>query len=174
MSIDQSKRVLAERGRLKRAVASHFDMLEAQRSLERLEEIDTFDEPPMHRDHDFLAHSTCLVIAYARPFGKNAAGNSTAPRLPSGVLSGYSDAEKACHDRVLELRNREFAHSDGHVADVVVEIRRGAAFPLSRVMRHGLTKADVQLLGSMIAKVQSEIMDILTSVAKELPEGDRF
>jgi hypothetical protein len=54
-----------------------------------------------------VAFTTTMIVAYARPFSPGR-GNLNFPNR----LLGYSKEEQLLHDRLLVLRNKEYAHAD--------------------------------------------------------------
>ncbi len=55
-----------------------------------------------------ISFTTTLIIAYARPF-KPGRGNIA---FPDRLMVKYGNAEKALHKRLLQLRDKEYAHLD--------------------------------------------------------------
>jgi hypothetical protein len=54
------------------------------------------------------AFTTALATAYSRPFTESRGW----PKFPTRLLAGLSAEQRQLHKRVLELRNRVYAHSD--------------------------------------------------------------
>jgi hypothetical protein len=145
------------RSRLGRALVSFSDIREARASLRRLQELNEFDDGIPHKSHDFVAHSTCLVVAYCRPFGKNRSATQNASQLPDEYLASFTTEERALHGRIKDLRDSEFAHADGRAQGLQYSIQRSpsgnVAMPVHRVLRKSLTREEARLLDGMIGKI---------------------
>ncbi|MDA9474717.1 hypothetical protein XI03_09405 [Bradyrhizobium sp. CCBAU 65884] len=60
------------------------------------------------------AFTTTMIVAYARPF---AGGRGKSINFPERLLQ-YDDKETAFHERLLKLRNQEYAHTDASTISV--------------------------------------------------------
>jgi hypothetical protein len=164
---------LALRARLGRAIVSFSDLSEARASLARLRELDEFELSPAHRSHDFVAHSTCLVVAYCRPFTRNRDTLNNAPRLPDDYLSEFTEAELGLHKRMKDLRDTEFAHADAGAQGLNFSIASGQAgnlaMPVHRSLRKSLTAEEVTLLDDMIRKILGSLSQDLRELPNQLP-----
>ena len=54
------------------------------------------------------AYTTAFATAYSRPFTQV----RNQPAFPVRLLSGYTTSHKTLHHRILDLRNKLYAHSD--------------------------------------------------------------
>lgn len=55
-----------------------------------------------------VVFTTALITAYARPFTRSKGW----PKLPSDLIAGYDEQEKALHEQMLRQRHTIYAHSD--------------------------------------------------------------
>ena len=165
------------REQLGRIALAHTDLSEAAASIERMLELNEFDHPLIRRSPDFKAHMVCTVISYARPFGDNDSGQDVGKRLPDSALNAFSEKERKLHRRVLKLRAEEFAHADGQAASMdltVVETETGKyAWPISRVLRIGLSRSETEALKGMLWKVGDWLSDQLVALPRRI-SADRF
>jgi len=104
------------------------------------------------------ALTTSLVVSYARPF-VNARGQSAVAErtVPGSLLRIYSSSERAFHDRLMEMRNREAAHSDADILEMYIEVFPDGDGGICRVSRNPLRRFELRALEGMIEKLESEI-----------------
>lgn len=159
-----------------RVVVSFSDLKEARQSLEKLRELDELDEPVFQQSHDSVAHTVCLVLAYARAFMNSRANQEVGRRLPDSVIREFTKDERTMHRRLLELRNAEFAHSDGGATDMDARIvERGGrkiGMPVSRIMRRPFVKGDLEVIAGMLTKIDFELSRLLIELPSQLPVDD--
>ena len=62
-----------------------------------------------------------LIVSYCRPFTKNK-GPGVSKTLPSEFIERLEPEQQALHSRLKDLRDQEFAHSDGGPADIQVTV----------------------------------------------------
>ena len=171
-------RSLADQALYKRLVISHFDLAETRQFLNRLLGLNGETIPDaadrVQRDALMIA----LVVGYARPFSNNRI-TDTAGELPGRFLKGLTPSQRNLHERLLELRNQEFAHSDPEPPSVEVEVgssEGGGAFPfpVSNRTRIGLNEVELRELNSIFAHLMAEVYDEMRRIEGRLTPGDRF
>jgi len=119
-----------------------------------------------------------LIVAYCRPFSGNKGNNDTAGDLPGRYLRELSDQEQALHSHVLDLRNRDHAHSDpaGHTVQVSVADLGGGpvASAIGRNAYVPLPREDTERLRSMITKLMAHILEEHVRIQQSLQIGNKF
>jgi hypothetical protein len=68
------------------------------------------------------ALTTALIVSYSRPFTRNEAKESAIPSLPNRFLKSYDSFEMDLHNKILNLRNKAFAHSDADLFKIDLSI----------------------------------------------------
>jgi hypothetical protein len=173
------ERLTAERALFKRIIISFHDLHEARRFLHELLALGEI-EPFVHRRTVVQqALMTAFVVAYGRPFSGNESEARVRPKLPPSFLKGLSPAQKEMHNRLLELRNEEFAHSDPHRSNVQVGIGTGPggiqiASPISQEVRQGLTTAHLHTARSVLTVIIAKVHDELFRLQNVVVDGTPF
>jgi hypothetical protein len=165
-----------ERALLKRLVISYFDLSEARQFLLclRARDLGTSDEKLYSK-----ALRTALVVAYARPFSGNRGEDGSPDPLPERLLKQLTRQQLAVHSRVLELRDKEFAHSDAANASVRISVDRWPdggpfALPISRVTRAELSHEDLRILGTLLDHFDRVMSDERDRIERGCSPGERF
>lgn len=80
--------------------------------------------PGTHRPTVLLQSlTTALVVAYTRPFVTSRGDSTVADKtVPGSLLRVFTSEERAFHDEVIKIRNREVAHSDADLLQIALEI----------------------------------------------------
>ncbi|KRE08899.1 hypothetical protein ASE61_04955 [Bosea sp. Root670] len=68
----------------------------------------------------FKSYETTLVVAYARPFSASRGTDRIPPLSLKMTGAKLTVEQRALHDRIIELRNKAFAHSDGDMMRMLV------------------------------------------------------
>jgi hypothetical protein len=99
----------AEDAECRRLAISHGDIDEAVGFIASLGRLD-------RGAPDFVALRDALLlaflVAYARPFKRNAKGDGTLRQLSLEGLAEFSSEQKRVHEFLLRIRDQQFAHSD--------------------------------------------------------------
>ena len=104
----------------KRVIIAFHDLADCRLYLNRLTGRNG-ETPPARDDHaQRNALMTAIIVSYARPFSGNRAAKDVARRVPATFLETLNSEQVTLHNRVLRMRNREFAHSDPEVSEVRV------------------------------------------------------
>jgi hypothetical protein len=97
---------------------------------------------------------TAMVVTYARPFSGNRADPLTARTIRLRSLVRLSPAQRALHDRLIDLRNGAFAHADATEWRVTHRVQtNGSVLPIVRDPRVPMRRAEyaaVRDLASLI------------------------
>ena len=174
MSSDASEPALAlatRRAAFRRMVLSHFDFGETRDFLDRLSpagsSVEATADPVLRR-----ALMTAMVVSYCRPFAKSDADGETARQLPDDLLEGLEPELLQLHDRVRQLRNEEFAHTDPAPAGLRVTWRDAFVFPMpvSNVTREGLTESELRKMRTLLTQVSTRLFDRYAALGTELSE----
>lgn len=176
---DPSLRTGAEQALYKRLVISHFDLMEARRYLERLLGNNGETAPLPGDKIQREALITALIVSYGRPFSGNRAGEKVRASPPERFLRAFSSEELRLHQDLLQLRNREFAHSDPDPSAVEVDVlatREGlpTAMPMSNRVRIGLGEHELRILSHMITLLYGQIYDEMRRIEAGFLPGESF
>lgn len=156
--------------RYRRLIISIQDIADARGACKRLRELDEFDEPTGSQSLDFRANLTQLIVAYGRPFKWNNDDAEADPKLD--VLDAFSENDLRLHDRLVGLRDQEFAHSDSGPAGLHVYVDDDGVTPIGRVTRYAsLTRDDVILVERMLSKLDDAVWKAKQEIEPRLPHG---
>lgn len=114
------------------------------------------------------AFNTSLIVSYSRPFHKSndTAGQRVSLRVVQTVLS---DDEIALHRRIVEKRDRVFAHSDAAAHEIDGFNYDGSTVQIYKYAFEPLTRDETRLLSTMIKK-WIEYVETLRSDLKQPAE----
>ena len=76
-------------------------------------------------DDDSRAFTTAIVVTYARPFSGNRDREGRRDPVNANYVEALEEKARAIHDRIVELRNTAFAHSDAKHHDVQIHETKG-------------------------------------------------
>ena len=119
-----------------------------------------------------VALTTALVVSYARPF-VNARGHSAVAErtVPGKLLRVFTSRERELHEALVEMRNREVAHSDADVLEMSIELFPGGDGGICRAARHPLRRMELRALDRMLEKLLAQIERRCEELRKELPQN---
>lgn len=104
------------------------------------------------------ALTTALIVSYARPFVNSRGQSAIAEKtVPGSLLRVLSSRERGLHDVLIEIRNREVAHSDADILEISLELFPDGDAGVCRVARHPLRRSELRTLKRMIEKLETEI-----------------
>lgn len=116
-----------------------------------------------------LALNTALVVAYARPF-VNSRGVSVAEKaVPGSLLRVLSSEEREFHEALVDIRNKEVAHSDADFIELFIELNDGGDGGILRATRQPLKRPAIRALIRMIEKIDGEIDRRCEELRTKLP-----
>lgn len=116
------------------------------------------------------ALTTALVVSYARPFVNSRGQLVFADRsVPGSLLRVLTSLERELHDALIDVRNKEVAHSDADVLELAIELFPGGDGGICRVTRHPFRRVELHALNRMIEKLVAEIGRRCGDLRKELP-----
>ena len=125
-----------ERRLFKRIVQSEDDLDHAAECAEQILQRDLHSATAREDRCLLRCLNTALIVSYVRPFSGNRASPDVRKALPAEYLDVLSDEQRQLHDQLIELRNRDHAHSDPKGRSVSVGVQKVGdgvlAIPLSR------------------------------------------
>ena len=114
--------------------------------------------------------TTALVVAYTRPFVMSRGNPAFADRtVPGTLLRVFTSNERAFHEHLVMMRNREVAHSDADLTEVSLELLVDGHGGISRVTRDPLLRPQLRLLLAMIEKLEGELQKRFQELRTKLP-----
>lgn len=114
--------------------------------------------------------TTALVVAYCRPFIMSRGSPGFADRtVPGSLLRVFTSNERAFHNQLIEIRNREVAHSDADVTEVTLELLPDGHGGICKVTRSPLSRPQLRMLLAMIEKLECELQARFEALRMKLP-----
>jgi len=133
-------------------------MLEAQATIDELirQEI-----PFPRRERPTPLHmslTTALVVAYSRPFINSRGEQEFANRIvPGSILKRLTRLQRAYHDELLEIRNKEIAHMDALEPELALKIYPDGEAAVLRGPREPFVRQDLRVIRALTVKIVKEI-----------------
>ena len=170
-----TRRLERERALYKRAVLAFYDVVEGRQYLERMQ------ANAVASSYDDVAHDafvTAFVISYGRCFTDSRSGPGVLNRLPERFARSLDVDEFAMHQRLLDLRNTQFAHSDNDAAKVEVSLAASPAHllvPSSRGLRRGsIDPTTLPIAGRVLEKLYVFVYEELMRLNSLLAPHGKF
>jgi hypothetical protein len=117
-----------------------------------------------------MALTTALVVAYARPFVNTRGESNFAERsVPGSLQRVLSSKQREAHNFLLNIRNREVAHSDADRSGIYLKLYpngHGAIFRAARVPFLRVHLRDIQRI---IIKLLKEVNRRCEELRRVLP-----
>ena len=150
---------------------ARVDLEEAKAALEELWErripVPKDDRPPPL----LLSLTTALVVAYARPW-VHSRGQSVADKtVPGSFLRALTAKQREVHDLLIDVRNREIAHSDADVADLHLRLLVDGDAAILRTSREPFTRQGLRIIRSNIIKLTKAFDRRCAELRRELPRN---
>lgn len=121
-------------------------------------------------EHLLVALTTALIVSYARPFVNSRGQSEVADRtVPGSLLQVLTSKERCLHNALVEMRNREVAHSDAEILELSITLYPNGDGGISRATRHPLQRVEQRMLNRMIEKLIDEIERLCVNLRKQLP-----
>lgn len=119
-----------------------------------------------------MALTTALVVSYARPFINSRGQSAVAERtVPGSLLRVLTSHERMLHDELLEIRNREVAHSDADILELSLKLYSDGEGAILRTARDPIRRVELRAIRRMIEKVEREIENCYEDLRTLLPLG---
>ncbi len=155
----QIKRILISEDDIQDAGNYAYQLLKHEyHNPEYLDRIEDPKEDFLNSDdyENMRALTTALIVSYSRPFTRNEGNDSAIPSLPNKFLSNYNALEMDLHNKILNLRNRAFAHSDAELFNIELSKSKydGMIYPVFlEYPIEFFTKDELKLFQEMIEKL---------------------
>jgi len=144
---------------LEEAKAALDEIIRAKIPIPRQEQ-----PPPL-----LLSLTTALVVAYSRPWTYSR-GQSVAERtVPGSLLRCLTSRQREIHDFLIDLRNREVAHSDADILDLHLKLYSHGHSAILRVSREAFRKSELQEIRRIIEKLEKAIANRCEELRSDLP-----
>jgi hypothetical protein len=116
-----------------------------------------------------MALTTAMVVAYSRPW-VHSRGQSAAERtVPASLLRCLTSRQRQAHEYLIELRNREIAHSDADVADLHLRLFLDGESAIVWSAREAFRRAELLDIRRIIVKLQDAIEKRCSELRTVLP-----
>lgn len=114
--------------------------------------------PRRQRPNALLQSLTAaLVVNYARPF-VTSKGQSVADKaVPGYCLRVLTTDERKTHDALIDIRNRQVAHSDADILEISIEIFPDGDGGICRVARSPFRRSELRQIRRIVTKLEAEI-----------------
>lgn len=144
---------------LEEALATVDEILRARIPIPRRE-----PPPPL-----LMALTTAMVVAYSRPW-VHSRGQSVAERtVPASLLRCLTSRQRQAHEYLIELRNREIAHSDADIVDLHLQLFPDGDSAILRTSSEAFRRAELLDIRRIIAKLQGAIDKRCSELRAVLP-----
>ncbi len=115
------------------------------------------------------ALTTALIVSYARPFVPSRGLSIAEKAVPGSLLRRLTADERKSHDLMIDLRNREVAHSDADRLEITIRAFPGGDFFVLRTTRAPFLRKDLQHLRRIVVKLEKELDLQCEALRSELP-----
>lgn len=119
--------------------------------------------------------NTALVISYTRPFSGNKGSADVRKELPAGYLDVLSEEQRHLHEELIEIRNRDQAHSDAGGLDMTVRVSKigpvPLAIPIGRNTIAPLSRENVRQIRELIDCLLGKLSEEHIRIQGTLEEG---
>ena len=119
-----------------------------------------------------MALTTALVVAYARPFVNTRGESKFAERsVPGSLLRVLTSRQREVHDYLLNMRNREVAHSDAERSEIYLKLYPDGHGAIFRVARSPFRRAELNDIHRIVTKLMAEVDRRCDELRRMLPLG---
>ncbi len=148
---------------------AQIDLEEAKAALDEILRaripIPRRDRPPPL----LLSLTTALVVAYSRPWIYSR-GQSVAERtVPASLLSSLTSRQREAHNFLVDLRNKEVAHSDADILDVHLWLHPDGHLAILRTSREAFRRSELKEIRRIIEKLEAAIERRCEELRADLP-----
>lgn len=154
----------------RRLFLSYNDLDEAKATIEKL----LSARLPLPRNNPpsalLMALTTALVVAYARPFINTRGECKFAERsVPGSLLKVLTSKQRDAHDYLLNVRNREVAHSDADRSEISLKLYADGHGAIYRAARTPFLRSELKEIQRIIIKLMKEIDNKCEELRQTLP-----
>ncbi len=154
----------------RRLYLSYNDLEEAQATIEELLRARIPITRKTAPSPLLMALTTALVVAYARPFVNSRGQSSFAEKsLPGSLLRVLTSKQRGIHDFLIEMRNREVAHSDAEWSEIYLKLHFDGHGAVLRVARSPFLRGELKLIHRIVTKLMEEVDFRCASLRTVLP-----
>lgn len=119
-----------------------------------------------------MSLTTALVVSYARPFVASRRNSLIAETTVPGVLlRTLSRDQRQRHDALIDLRNKQVAHSDAEVLEMHIRLIPDGDVGIFRAPRSPFRRDALRSILRIIAKLEDAIDMKCEELRAELPNG---
>ena len=169
---DEGRRVL------KRLIQSDQDLAQAAECAEQILQRNLHSATSREDARLLRCLNTALIVSYARPFSHNRASPDVRKTLPTDYFDVLSDEQHRLHEQLIQLRNRDHAHSDPQGRSTLAGIQNfgegAVAMPASRDALAPLPRELVKRVADLIDRLRAKLADEQVHIQEALPVGERF
>lgn len=113
--------------------------------------------------------TAALVVNYARPF-VTSRGHSVADRaVPGSCLRVLTSDERKTHDALIDIRNRQVAHSDADILEILIEVFPDGDGGICKVTRSPFRQSELRQIRRIVTKLEAEIERNCEELRPHLP-----
>jgi hypothetical protein len=163
---------------LKRIIHSDVDLAHAAECAEQILQRDLHSATTREDERLLRCLNTALVVSYARPFSSNRGSSDVRKTLPADYLDVLSYEQHQLHKQLMELRNRDQAHSDPQGMSVSVGVQSfgdgGLAIPVGRDALAPLPRESVERVAEIIVRLRAKLAEEQIRIQNTLQAGERF
>lgn len=150
---------------------AQIDLEEAKAALDEILRaripIPRRDRPPPL----LLSLTTALVVAYSRPWVYSR-GQSVAERtVPASLLRSLTSRQREVHNFLVDLRNKEVAHSDADILDLHLRLYPDGHAAILRTSREAFRRSELKEIRRIIEKLETAIERRCEELRADLPNG---
>jgi hypothetical protein len=143
-----------------RLIHARWDLTHARRFAQFILDHDFGRKEDSDSELILLAFSISIVVCYSRPFkASNDRREKREPKLPD-LLADLSPEELALHKRIIDTRDKEFAHSDATKLGMRFYEIEGGRFPISRESMDPLLRQEIQVLVNIMDKIYNRLKEL--------------
>lgn len=113
--------------------------------------------------------TTALVVNYARPFVTSRGQSIAEKAIPGYCLRVLSADERKSHEALIDIRNRQVAHSDADILDISIEVFPDGDGGICRVARSPFRQTELKQIRRIITKLEAEIERNCEELRNHLP-----
>lgn len=118
-----------------------------------------------------ISLTTALVVAYSRPWVYSR-GQSIAERtVPALLLRSLTSRQRKAHDFLVNLRNKEVAHSDADILDLHLRLYSEGHSAIFRTSREAFRRSELREIRRIIEKLEAAIERRCEELRADLPNG---